>query len=553
MEALLEAANAQRNEQRKIASEIEHKANKSIEQIKSKFQYEVNQITSDRDQFAADLQLSNDKLEMLESQKKEERKDFENTINDLNEEGAQLSTEITKIYETFKNDAELREKKLTNERNEAVSDKVDAIKALSNERADITRNNQILEENYNRKHLKMMEDYHALEAKLSEEKSQLSGATSTARRLKTREQKIKSTVTHKLEGYRKRLKKYQSLLDEQSIELAKIKRINGVPLEQHQRLEHELRTIKNKAKDLQHASSMWHLKMMGHPPPPLPGPSLMTQMALNKIRSDQNDINHAVRNLANTYHLDTIRSSPQMMARFASPQRTHSNSFEREIEQFRLDRLPVQKFDSLTNYQVDGFTRSRSSHKHGHRQEQHNRKSKSQPRPRKLSIKDKSEISITTSEVTQVIESTTVIDNPDQRANLSGDLERDEGLAGIHEKFSESNENDEEHIRNLEELIETQQSRQGLDGVGFEEESGTSKSDMSVGNSDFEEIPEIVETQSQLRSGLLGTTEETSKILNELMDDSSSELTAHQSNPDDTQDLSLISTASIESASLDEI
>lgn len=649
MEALLEAANAQRNEQRRLASEIEVKANKSIEQIKSKFQYEVNQVTSDRDQLSSDLLISNDKIEMLSTEKKEERKDFESQTNDLNEQVVELTfeikksreinsnlrakagtvseleaqlhasklqiNEISKIYETFKNDAETREKKLVNERNEASADRVDAIKELSNERADINRNLSLLEEKHNRKNLRMLEDKQALELKLNDGKKSLSDVFNKNSRLKKREQKIKSTVTSKLDSYKKRLKKCDKIIEEQNVALSKARRLNGVPLEQFQKLEHELRSIKNKAKDLQHASHMWHLKMLGQPTPALPAPSLMTQMALNKLRTDQDNINVAVRNLTNTYHLDRPRfplgaslpsSRPMQMPNSEGDLLTRNGAVTSPLG-FRTRPLEptfdanLRRFDSLTNYQVDGFTRpvavpEPSCRHHGHlahhhkkvRSSHHKRNAKSS---KKLSIKDKNALNdISVSESTQIIESTTVIKdsylNEEDEIELVADNESHTHMNGQESSLMDNSgeSNDDEHIENLEKMIETHNSRRvkskdvgrgsdmsvtssSLDEQDFQEIVVEESRHGGYSNSDFDhsEPEKYIETSNVIKSNMTGigaTTEETSKILNELMDDSS-ELTGHGSEvdinrgknnmKDETQELSLISTASIESASLDEI
>ena len=299
MEALLEAANAQRNEQRRLAGEIEIKANKSIEQIRSKFQYEINQLTSDRDQLTSEVSEAKEKIQRVSDEKEHERRDFENNLNDLNQEIAHLSSELKKsneinknlrikadsvleveaqlkasklqiseisnIYEKFKVDSSSREKNLLDDKNSAISDKIDAIKELSNERADIARNISILEEKHNRKNLKLLEDIQKLESNLNNKDKELQETNTKNNRLKLREQKIKSTVTSKIENYKKKCKKYEKCLEEKSLEIGRLQRINGVPLEKYQVMENELRNLKNKAKDLKHASSMWHLKMLHSP------------------------------------------------------------------------------------------------------------------------------------------------------------------------------------------------------------------------------------------------------------------------------------------------
>lgn len=235
MECLLEAANAQRNEQRRLASEIEVKSNKEIEKIRNKLQIELNNLTSERDGLISDNKLQADKIEILEQEKKEERKTYENQLNELNEEVASYAAEvdkltelnksfklkvenvteleqqlhaskiqikeITEIYETFKTNALDREKQLTEDKNTANNEKIDAIKELSNERADISRNLDIIKDENNRKNLNMLKEKHELENKLNDKDKDLKNLNDKNVSMKKREAKIKKSVTNKFDSY----------------------------------------------------------------------------------------------------------------------------------------------------------------------------------------------------------------------------------------------------------------------------------------------------------------------------------------------------------------
>lgn len=343
MEALLEVANTQRNEQRRLASEIEVKCNKSVEQLRNKFQIQVNELSSEKDQLTGELSEAKANIEMLNTEKKEDRREFENNINELNDQIANLSKELEKsvdlskklrvkadnateleqqlhatkiqvnelnsMYEQFKVDALEREKKLVDEKNEASSSKMDAIKELSNERQDINRNLDILKDEHNRKNLKMLEEKHNLENTINDKEKTITDISNKNSTMKKREAKIKKSVTNKFDNYKKKIKKLEHQNAKNEREIAALKRLNGVPLEEYQKLENQLRDLKNKCNDFKHASSMYELKMFnpvvpGLVPPP-PNPNLMTQMALNKIRSDQDQLNRVVSGI-NSYGLGLV-------------------------------------------------------------------------------------------------------------------------------------------------------------------------------------------------------------------------------------------------------
>merc|ERR1711988_1491308 len=105
LEALIEAANAQRDEQKRIASEIEHKASKTLESVRSKFQIELNQISSERDELASQIRGLTEKVEDLEHEKANDERNFQNSSNELTDEIASLQNELSKskeICDSFK-------------------------------------------------------------------------------------------------------------------------------------------------------------------------------------------------------------------------------------------------------------------------------------------------------------------------------------------------------------------------------------------------------------------------------------------------------------------
>ena len=96
LEALIEAANAQRDEKRRIASEIEHKASKTLESVRSKFQIELNQISSDRDDLSSQIRGLTEKIEDLEHEKSSDERNFQNNSNKLTDEIAGLQNDLAK-------------------------------------------------------------------------------------------------------------------------------------------------------------------------------------------------------------------------------------------------------------------------------------------------------------------------------------------------------------------------------------------------------------------------------------------------------------------------
>merc|ERR1712157_583677 len=197
----------------------------SVEQIRNKFQIQVNELSSEKDQLTGELSEAKANIEMLNTEKKEDRREFENNINELNDQIANLSKELEKsvdlskklrvkadnateleqqlhatkiqvnelnsMYEQFKVDALEREKKLVDEKNEASSSKMDAIKELSNERQDINRNLDILKDEHNRKNLKMLEEKHNLENTINDKEKTITDISNKNSTIKKRGQKKK--------------------------------------------------------------------------------------------------------------------------------------------------------------------------------------------------------------------------------------------------------------------------------------------------------------------------------------------------------------------------
>merc|ERR1711931_395279 len=99
LEALIEAANAQRDEQRRIASEIEHKSSKTLETTRSKFQIELNQIQAERDGFESQSRALDERVEDLEREKAQDQRSFENQSNELSDEIQKLNVRLNKSQE----------------------------------------------------------------------------------------------------------------------------------------------------------------------------------------------------------------------------------------------------------------------------------------------------------------------------------------------------------------------------------------------------------------------------------------------------------------------
>jgi hypothetical protein len=136
-------------------------------------------------------------------------------------------------------------------------------------------------------------------------------------------------------------------------EIGALKRLNGVPLEEYQKLENQLRDLKNKCNDFKHASSMYELKMFNPIPgilPPPPNPNLMTQMALNKIRSDQDHLNSVVSGM-NTYNKDRTNLQKTLAKSYPVPNVANS------MISSQPSTLP-NRYQSLSNFHVAGFSRN---------------------------------------------------------------------------------------------------------------------------------------------------------------------------------------------------
>merc|ERR1711970_767858 len=126
-------------------------------------------------------------------------------------------------------------------------------------------------------------------------------------RLEKREQKIKRGVNAKLSGYKKKVGKAERGKERAEFELDQLRRLEGVPLEEYQKLEDQHRTLKQKVADFKHKQAMMELKMFPNLPPamlgsnplmPPPGivgrEAMMTEIALNKVRTEQDKLNQAV-------------------------------------------------------------------------------------------------------------------------------------------------------------------------------------------------------------------------------------------------------------------
>jgi len=389
LEALIEAANAQRDEQRRIASEIEHKASKTLESVRSKFQIELNQISSDRDDLSSQIRGLTEKIEDLEHEKSSDERNFQNNSNELTDEIAGLQNDLARskevsgdykkkaddviaveaqlhgkslqcqelndIYTKFKKDAAQREEMLVNDKREADEHRVTALKELAHERGDIARSLKLQDDDFNRKRLELIEQKHQIEMKLDSEGKNNTALEEQLARLEKREQKIKRGVNAKLSGYKKRVGKAEKGKDRAEYELDQLRRLEGVPLEEYQKLEEQHRILKSKVADFKHKQAMFELKMFPNQsmlPPMLPpgmhhsplGPSqtMMTEIALNKVRNEQDKLNEAVRQIA-------------------------------------ITRSPTKNFESMTNFRVklgsettetenldsETITISETEHKHG--------------------------------------------------------------------------------------------------------------------------------------------------------------------------------------------
>lgn len=111
------------------------------------------------------------------------------------------------------------------------------------------------------KKLKVIEEKHSLENKNHTISSDLKKLQEKNRNLVSREERVKKQVQEKISRLKQRAAKAERKSENLQLERDQLRRLKGVPLEDYQRLEEELRTLKARVADFKHASTMYELKM----------------------------------------------------------------------------------------------------------------------------------------------------------------------------------------------------------------------------------------------------------------------------------------------------
>ena len=161
LESLVEASNSQRDEQRRISSEIESKASKNQEAMRSAFQLQINQLNMEKESFEETISRQKATIRDLEDKIMDSNRQFENQTNELTNSiakhvgelerseniikdlrnkvdqvasvEAQLHSknlqleEIHALYDKAKADFQKREAQLLKERQEADEHRIEAI------------------------------------------------------------------------------------------------------------------------------------------------------------------------------------------------------------------------------------------------------------------------------------------------------------------------------------------------------------------------------------------------------------------------------------------